>query len=157
MDQILPVILKNTYSLTQFKHRLSVLKSFLLLSFFGGSPHTLNQKDEAFLKSLPESFFNEFNKDNIYNLLNDLENRIKKLPSLTIYLTFETDDQTLSQIGEFARKTYNPSLMLDVKLDPSLIAGTAFSWKGVYKDYSLKAKLAEKKEEILQSFKKYLR
>lgn len=153
---LLSIILKDTYSLTQLKHRLNVLKSYFLQTFFGNL-NKLGQKDESFLKSLPESFYNEFNKDNVYNLFNDLENQISKLPSLTIYLSFEADDQTLSQIGEFARKTYNPLLMLDVKLDPNLIAGAALSWKGVYKDYSLRVKLKEKETEITQSFKKFLR
>ncbi|MBI4009338.1 F0F1 ATP synthase subunit delta [Candidatus Roizmanbacteria bacterium] len=157
MDQILPIILNNTYSLTQLKHRLNILKSYFLQTFFGGSKTALNQQDEYFLKSLPPLFFNKFNKNNVYKLFNDLENQIKKLPTLTIYLTFETDDQTLSQIGEFIRETLNPSLMLDVKLDPSLIAGAALSWKGVYRDYSLRAKLEEKKGEILGSFKRFLR
>ena len=157
MDQILPIILKDTYCLTQFKHRLNILKSYFLQTFFGGPKTILNQKDEDFLKSLPPLFFQQFNKDNVYNMFNDIENQIKKLPALTIYLTFAADDQTLSQIGSFVRKAYNPSLMLDVKLDPNLIAGAALVWKGIYRDYSLRTGIEQKKAEILQSFKKYLR
>lgn len=154
-NDILKIILTNTYSLAQLKARLRILKSNLLKTFFGGV--TLNQ-DLGWLKSLPPSFYQKFSKDNAYQIFSGLEMEISKIKTLTIYLTFEPDETTLSQIGVYARKTFNsPALLLDIRLDPNLIAGTALVWKGVYKDYSLRAKIESRKEEILQGFKKFLR
>lgn len=158
MNQILTTILQNTYTLTQLKHRLNILKSFLINSFFSNQTQvSLPPSDLNWLKSLPPSFYQQFNKDNVYQIFADLENNIKSLQPLIVYLSFEADDSSTSQIGIFARKTFGSILLLDTKFDPNLIAGVALSFKGIYRDYSLRAKIEERKAEILEEFKKYLR
>lgn len=157
MENILNIILKDIYTQTLLKHRLNVLKSYLIQSFFGNQAGAFAQVDLSWLKSLPPGLYQNFNKDNVYKIFSDLEKQVSSLKTLTIYLTFEPDDLSLSQMGNFARKLFGNSLLLDVKYDPSLIAGTAFAWKGVYKDYSLRAKIGSRKTEILESFKKYYR
>ncbi len=151
MDNILPAILQDTYTLSVLKHKLNILKAYLLHQFFGTSP---DEKEADWIKALP---LQNISKDNVYEMFTNLEAQIAKLPTLIIYLTFEADDDSLAQIGIFARKAYLPSLLLDIKYDPNLIAGAALVWKGVYKDYSLRAKIEEKKEEISAGFKKHLR
>ena len=159
MDDISAVILKDTYSLAQFKHRVKILKSTLLKTFFNSNAQNqpLSPEDLNWLKSLPVDFYQKFNKDNVYQIFTDLEAKTTKLPTLTMYLTFEPDDITIDQIGAYTRRTFSSMMMLDIKFDPQLIAGTALVWKGMYKDYSLRTRINSKKEEILQEFKKFLR
>lgn len=158
MNDLLAAILKDTYSQTQLKHKLNILKSYLLQNFFGGKEtQSLEQTDLSWLKSLPSSFFKNFNKDNIYQIFTWLEKEKIKLKTLTIYLTFEPDDLSLSSIGTYARRVFGNNLLLDIKYDPNLIAGAALVWQGIYRDYSLRTGIEQKKAEILQSFKKYLR
>ncbi|OGE27583.1 hypothetical protein A2867_03685 [Candidatus Daviesbacteria bacterium RIFCSPHIGHO2_01_FULL_40_11] len=162
MNEILSIILKDTYSLTSLKHRLRILQSYFLKTFFGEIETSVNMplspQDSNWLKSLPSSFYQKFNKDNIYNIFSGLEKIGTNTPILTMHLAFELNDTTLSQIGAFTRKTFDsPSLLLDIKVDPNLIAGTALSWKGVYRDYSLRAKLEQKRQELLEEFRKFLR
>lgn len=158
MNDILTTIFKNTYSLNQLKHRVSVLKQHLLHKFFGGEVKTLSENDAAWLKSVSEEFMKQLNKDNVYQIFEYLEKQIVSIKPLIIYLTFEPDDQSLAEIGEMVRKTFNnQALVLDIKYDPRLIAGAALSWNGLYRDYSLKARIEERKMVILESFKKYLR
>lgn len=156
MDYILKIILENTYTKSQLKHRLYILKSYLLQKFFGG-PAKITEEDLSYLKTLPSALFQNFNKSNIYTAFNTLEAQLDKLPSLILYISFESSDQTTSSIAAFARKAFNSSLLLDIKFDPGLIAGVALVWKGVYKDYSLRAKIAEKTTEVSDVFKKFLR
>lgn len=159
MDQILNTILKDTYTLTQLKHRFKILKSYLEKTLFGGElEEALAKEDLDFLKTLPDDLFRQFNKDNAYSVFTGLENKINQLIPLTIYLPFTADEEVMAQIGSSARTTLqNPHLILDSKYDPLLIAGCALSWKGIYKDYSLKARIEEKKGEVLEGFKKFLR
>lgn len=159
IDETLSTILKDTYSLTQLKTRLNILKASLLKTFFGSNgQNIIPNQDLTWLKAIPVSFFQKFNKDNVYKIFSDLDKNSSHLQILTIYLTFEPDTPTISQIGLTARNTFSlPYLLLDVRLDPNLMGGTALVWKGVYKDYSLKAKVEERKEEVLQEFKKFLR
>lgn len=158
MSPLLNIILKDTYTLSTLKHRLRILKNYLSETFFGSQTVESNSVfDSSWLQSLPAEFFQSINKDNVYNIFGSLDMEIKKLAILTMYLTFEPDQTTTSQIGTFARKNFGPSLLLDIKFDPNLIAGTALAWKGIYQDYSLRSKIAQKKGEILVSFKKFLR
>lgn len=159
MDEILAAILKDTYSLSQLKHRLRILKNNLLQNFFGKSGEGSTSPEElSWLKTLPPAFYQKFTKDNVYEIFSGLDSGALKLNTLTLYLSFTPDDSTIAEIGSFARKSFGtPALLLDIKLDPRLIAGTALSWKGVYKDYSLRAQLTVKKQELWEEFKKFLR
>lgn len=156
MNEILNTILTDTYTLTQLKHRLTVLKMYLLDTFFAGQKQQIAPWDLNWLKTLPPTFWQQFNKENVYHIFTKLEEEIKLKPILTMYLTFEPDQSTTSQIGTSVRKNFGP-VLLDIKFDPNLIAGTALVWKGIYKDFSLKSKIEQRKEEIIQSFKKFLR
>lgn len=160
MDQeILNTILKDTYSMAVLKHRLRLLKSNLLKTFFGKSAEDTpaSPADLNWLNSLPNEFYQKFNKDNVYQIFSEIEKTMTKFATLTIYLTFEPDAVSLGQIGTYCRQSFNlPFLMLDTKLDPTLIAGTAIVWKGVLKDYSLRAKIENRKAEIAEGFKRFL-
>lgn len=153
MDATLSTILTNTYTLSQLKHRLNLLKTYLEQQIFGGTPSVIDD----WLKTLPSQFWQKFNKDNISSEFASLEKQISQLQTLTLYITFEPDTDTITQLGQYARKTFFDLLVLDIKYDPQLIAGVALTWKGVYKDYSLRLKIEEKKEEILENFKRFLR
>lgn len=159
MDQdLLAIILKGTYTQTQLKHRVRILKSYIQDVLFAAVSEKLNQPDLDWLRSLPADFYQKFNKDNSMGVFAKLEEDLAKLAVLTIHLPFDADETVQIQLGSFARKTFGQeTLLLDIKYDPSLIAGCALSWKGVYRDYSVKSKIAEKRAEILQSIGKYLK
>ena len=158
MNDLLTIILKETYTLSQLKKRLKILEYYFQQKFFHASQNTdLSPKDTVWFNALPKSFLDTFNKDNLSQNLNNLTNKTKVLPILVIYLAFEADEQIIEQIGAKARSIFGPTLLLDIKYNTTLIAGCALSWKGVYKDYSLHEKIEERKLAILQNFKKFLR
>lgn len=159
----LDTILQNTYSLSQLKARLTLLKNHLLKQVFAGPAQMLTADESSYLKSLPDDFYKNFTKDNINQIFTQFSGQISNLPTLILYLTFEPDEQTIEQIGSYARKTFGSSrgagkmILLDIKYDSKLIAGAALVWNGLYRDYSLRSKIEERKMVILESFKKFLR
>lgn len=158
MDDILNIILQNTYSLTQLKHRLNLLKAYLEGQIFGiEKPQTFSSQEDPWIKNLPQNLLSEFNKDNLTLSFENIQKQILGLETLTLYLTFDPDELTLTQLGEHIRKTFGRIIMLDIKYDPNLIAGVALVWRGLYKDYSLKSKIEEKKGDILKNFQTFLR
>lgn len=158
MNDILDTILKDTFTELQLKHRLRVLKSHLLKALFGGKQTLLSGDDLNWLGSLSPTLMQTFNKDNVYQIFDEVEKQLAKLPVLTIYLPIASTDNICLQIGSFARQTFqNPKIILLTKYDPTLIAGAALVWKGVYRDYSLRSRIEGRKEEILGNFKKFLR
>lgn len=160
MNDILNTILQNTYTQTQLKHRVRLLKSYIEKTLFttDGNLKDASLADINWLRSLPDAFYKNFNRENIYQKFSEIEPEIEKLSALTLYLSFEPNDEAISYIGELVRKTFaNAGLLIDIKIDPLLIAGCALSFKGVYKDYSLRAKIEEKKAQIMENFKQFLR
>lgn len=156
MNELLNIILKDTFSQVQLKHVMLILRAYLSQKIFGSeaqfSPEDLNR-----LNSLPDHFYQQFNNQNAYQLLDQIGGEAKKITPLVLYLAFEPDEATISQICSFARQTFQqPNLILDVKFNPLLIAGCSLSFRGVYKDYSLKAKIEERKQDLITSFKKFL-
>lgn len=156
---VLEIFLKDTFTQTQLRHRMRILKSHLLKALFGSQDEgKLSQADLTWLGSLPEEFLKSFNKDNVYKIFDDLNKQIDALQVLIIYMAIPSSDNVNLRIGAYARKAFNnPNLVIDTKYDPNLIAGIALSWKGMYRDYSLRSTIESKKEEILGSFKKYLK
>lgn len=156
MNEILNTILKDSFTLAQLKHRIRVLKVYLESALFGGQNPKLITSDFSWLSALGQPLMTQFTKDNLYQKFQEMEEVVAKLPILIIYLPFETTDAANLQIGSYLRKAYNRIILLDPKLDPKLLAGCALVWNGVYKDYSLRIKIEERKGEILESFKKFL-
>lgn len=158
MDNILTIILKDTYTLSGLKHRIRILRAYLENALFGGGQKTdFSPQDFAFISSLGQVDLGQFTKDDLYQKFQNFEAEISKLPILTIYLPFESTDASSLQIGSYIRKSFNRIMLLDPKFDPNLIAGCSLVWNGVYRDYSLRAKIEQRKEEILESFRGYLR
>ncbi|MBI2017776.1 hypothetical protein HYS92_01875 [Candidatus Daviesbacteria bacterium] len=158
MDQIFEAILGKTYTVFQFKHRLRILKSNFAQKFYGGAilieP---TAEDLKWLKLLPETFFQQFTPANLEETFSFLESKLKQTPTLALNLAFNPPDELITELGEYYRKNFNSFKLIDLKFDLKLIAGCSLVWNGVYKDYSLKARIEERKEVILQSFKKFLR
>lgn len=157
MDADLDIIVKDTYTISNLKSSLRILRAYFSKIFFGAADLVLNEGDMIWVNSLPKDFLAKFDKNNTNQKIAELEKKISQLQPLTIYLPFEANDEAIKFIGELTRKLFNPKLPLDIKYNPTLLAGCALSWKGVYKDYSLRAKIEERKGEVLESFKKFLR
>lgn len=158
MDQTFETILKNTYTVFQFKHRLRILKSHFAQKFYGGALQIEPAEDDLrWMKTLPQSFFEFFTADNQAHVFTFLEGKLKETPTLTLNLAFNPPDELINELGEYYRKNFTSFQLIDLKFDLSLIAGCSIVWKGVFKDYSLKNRIEERKEEIMQQFRKFLR
>ncbi|OGY09348.1 MAG: hypothetical protein A2782_02645 [Candidatus Blackburnbacteria bacterium RIFCSPHIGHO2_01_FULL_43_15b] len=76
----------------------------------------------------------------------------KKPPVLTLFLPFEASREFAKEIRDnLQRKT--PGLILDIKLDPTLLGGTTIVYKNQLRDYSLKESLSQNRIKLAQKFK----
>ena len=162
--ELLEVILANTFTVSDFNHRLSLLKGFLEYQFF--KPHEnlnlfylLNEfinsnkelRDEFnALSGWGQSFYDSFNKINFYQLVSSLEKEVSSSPTVTLYLPFVPRLYEVPKLASWFRQNVHPQTMIDIKLDRRLIGGTAIVWKGNYYDFSLRYYLAKSKESILK-------
>lgn len=151
-------ITRDIALLSLLRHRVKILRDYLSRSLFGAQINTnlLDPSDLNWLKSLPPDLTGGINTTNLNQVFSDIDNKITKIDVLTMYLPFEITQKDANDLGLKTRIILGKILLLDIKYNPSLIAGTALVFKGIYKDYSLKARIDQKKSDILQSFKKFL-
>lgn len=162
--KLLEQILENTFTKSDLERRLRLLKQYLVKSLFRQvqagkvTPELLNinsdiASDLEWLKSLPDTFFGHFNRQNLHELLNEMEKLAQNLATIVINLPIEFTEKEIFDIGSKARNIFKNNWLIDIKIDPSLIAGCSLVWDGVIKDYSLRAKIESEKQAILESFK----
>ncbi len=157
MNRILDIILTNTYTLSDLKHRLRILKEYLETRFFNKTgPNEISPADSKWFSTLSKDFFDQFNKDNFSQIFERLEKEIDKITPLVIYLSFDIDEQIKTRISSWLRQNLTQKIIFETRFDPNLIGGVALTFNGIYKDYSLRSKINEQKELILQEFKNYI-
>jgi hypothetical protein len=156
-EKILDKILITTYTLSSLKRRLKALKSRLSEQYYGGDTNKEMVEDEKlWLNTYGVQFLSEFQKETFYQTMGKIEQLVQKITPFTIYLAFEPAEEQVNQIGTKVREMFTQKLIIDIKLDPEIIGGSAFIWNGVYKDYSIRNTLKMDREKLLQSFKSFL-
>ena len=158
-NPLLKTFLKDIFSLPQARRRLNVLKTYFDEKFFNLSTngsYAVSPEDGAWLKLLPEAFLKNFNKLNCHKLIDSLKIALAKIEPLIIYLPTEIPDTETDEIGKWLRKNTSQTIF-DTKLNPSLLGGCAFAFKGTLKDYSLKVAIDAQREKILSAMKGYLK
>ena len=158
-EKILEKILQNTYTLESLKKRVKALKQKINIDLFGLKidPKGEDQQETAWLKSLGPDLLEVFNKEDFHEVFEKLDRKIATLQPLVVYLAFDPGPSQIVLIGAWFRQNYHKDFIFDIKIDPGLIAGCAFVLKGIYKDYSIRARLSANKEVITTSFKNYLK
>ncbi len=165
MDQtLLEYILQDTFVKTLALKKVTGLKDYLLNKAFSSSgqgPPETNMTDDpeitTWILSLNPALFSGINQQNIYSIFDQLEKDIKTIEPLVLYLPYELPQEQLTEIGQQLRDSYGSSFLIDIQIDPGLVAGAALSYKGIYQDYSVKQSIFDNKQAILATFKKYIK
>lgn len=157
-DNLLEKILENTYTLDVLKKRVKALRQKVNIELFNLKIDPKRQDNEhaAWLNSLGKDFFKVFTREDFQQVFETLDKQISEIQPLVIYFSFDPGPSQIILIGGLLRQDLGKNFIFDIKLDYSLLGGCAFVWKGVYKDYSIKAKLALNREKILESFRNFL-
>lgn len=84
--------------------------------------------------------------------LEKLKNKIEKLGIVQLTLAFEPTNITIDKFINYIRQNVGEDIILEVSYDPNIVAGTMISYKGNFRDFSLKRLFEEElkagKEEI---------
>lgn len=153
-------ILANTYTKASLLRRIALFRSFLerkhysksgfkrLKTFF--EEKAVSDDDAQALQAWSGVFTKRLARSTFYKKLETIRKEILALPSVTVYLPFKAEESELTKIGQWFRRHIRKQMMMDVKVDPSLVGGCALVWNGYYRDYSLHRQFKDKKEEINQ-------
>lgn len=156
MNDLLQAILTNTYTLQALHKKLEFLRQYYSAQFFNQAGLTFDEKDLLWLKSLGEQA-EQFNANNLNITLETLDKKVEALDQLTMYFAVDLPQERLDEVVKKVRQNIKPDILVDVKIDPSLLGGCTLVWKGIYKDYSIKKKIEDNKTEVMEQFKNLLK
>lgn len=165
MDQtLLETILQDTFIKTLALKKVTGLKDYLLNKVFSSpkqGPSKINITDDpeitTWVLSLNPALLTGINQQHIYTIFDQLEKDIKAIEALVLYLPYELPKEQLTEIGQNLREDYGNNFLIDIQINPDLVAGVALSYKGIYKDYSVKQSISLNKKAILTTFKQYIK
>lgn len=148
VNQLLEQILDQCYTKHQALTLLSQLKESLTNQIFN---HPSTTSYPAWVKQFTSYHLTEFNHNNLYEIFDEVEKKIKSLEPLILYLPLSLPEEEIVKLYLFIRNNLQP-ILLEIKVDPSLIGGAALAWRGIYQDYSLKVRISQQRDMI----KRYL-
>lgn len=168
IPNLLDLILEGVYTQTDSLRYFRLFKEASVQKLFGSlqdpqstprssEPIDLSDEEKAWLDKMITSTKSSINTKNITQVFSDLEKEIKEVEVLTVFIPFEMPRDEVKRLGMYLRQTYGSKFLMELKYDPKLIAGCAFSWKGIYKDYSLHQRMLDNQNQILQTIKKYIK
>lgn len=173
---IINYFLTNTFSKTQAIRRLRLTKEFIDVFLFKNlqkkdfktvfesfkqtsSAYFISQEgleeDFIFLEKIAGELIKSISAENVNESFKLLEDAISHAKIILIYLPFEAPEQEINKLGSWFKQNLGPTSLIEINYDPGLIGGCALSFNGMYKDYSLRARINENKKQILDVLLSY--
>lgn len=155
---------RNTFSTTDLYRRADLLQRFLehiffsseandgdrvrrFRAFYSDANDELRHDIEA-IAQWGDEVFNSFTIKNVYERIEALKNIVKDFPSLTLYVPVPLTSVQLEPIGVWCRGHILSGLMLDIKIDPTVVGGCALVYNNTYHDISF-SYFVEKERQAL--------
>lgn len=133
-------ILLETYTKADALHLLHDLEVYVRAHVFGSAlpeDDEEQQFDEIFDR-WGKGFFSQFSVDNLDKQFRASEREINNLATMTVFTPVALNKEQVHKLAAQLRKDYKDKLLLDLRVDDSLISGCAIVWEGNYHDYSIK-------------------
>lgn len=143
------LILKSSSTKAEALLKLRALSASVSADLFGGEYHPDAAEAEFadWVKKTSQMVKENLDAKTAGDTFAAAEKTIKSAETVVLYLPFVLPAENIAEISAKINS------LLEIKIDPSLIAGCAIAKNGVYKDYSVRARLSEKHEEISQILK----
>lgn len=165
-NPFLKTFTEHAYSRADFAQRISLVREFFEFIFFtkrdaSASKDGIEQfavyskkslDDITFLRTLPPSFLDVFTQDSLYETLNRLSEDSKQLKTLSLTVPIALSRADVVAIGTWAHQELDPDLLLDVAVDPSVVAGCRLVWNNRLYDFSFDHYLTENKTALHEKF-----
>lgn len=74
--------------------------------------------------------------------LANLREMLKTIPTITVYVAFTPTQRVYEHLSQWLLSTYHKKYLFDVQIKPEILGGAVFVYNGIYKDFSLKSRLA---------------
>lgn len=89
-------------------------------------------------------------------VLENLKNKIEDVSFLKLSIAFEPTSAGIDSFFDFVKEHAGSNVLLDITYDPAILGGAQVSYKGEYRDLSLKKKFNENYSKIEGKIKELL-
>lgn len=156
MDEEILAKIQTTQSAIVFRDEIELL----LKSLYKGSDEftsVLKTKVRVSLSEYIKKIISE--KDvNIEQLLKNLLNNIKEIPSVRLILAYEPSEDAIDRFYSFIAGACQRNVLLDIGYAPDIIGGAIIIYQGKYRDFSFKyifeREFEGEREDILKLLEK---
>ncbi len=105
-------------------------------------------REEALSKLWSERKKYDGQDSELFEKLEDAEKTIKQVQVVNLSVPIGLDIDEIIQIAQKAQVVFGQKVFLEIRVDPSLMGGCVFVWKGLVYDYSLKKTIQDKRKEF---------
>lgn len=141
---------------------IGVMREFLTKSFFALGEQSVEYEkviglykkegsdvsDVRVLEMLPRDIWHQFKKDSFNDVLDMVLQELDTVPTLPITVPISFNVQQLSALSEWVRSEIKSEILLDVTVDPEIIAGCRFVWNNTLHDFSLHRYIRDNHESL---------
>jgi len=163
--QLLDTILASTYVKADMLRRLRIIREYLEQRFFTPgekkdlpsfmADQQVSAEEQTVITEWGNEFFTSFTKENTYDYLERITNRVKDLPTVNMYVPIEPDSGLTVKVGHWVREKVDKNALVEFHVDISAFGGCAFAWNGAYYDYSLTHYMHKKTDAIRKVLDEY--
>lgn len=107
------------------------------------------QKKDVFLTFLRKNNVATDTVAPLKEFLTKMQEYIHALPTLSLTIAFEPKEETLRAISQWFVGQLHKQILLEITVNPAIIAGTAITFRGKYLDYSIQSIFDKAVSEIL--------
>jgi hypothetical protein len=166
VEEMTDVIMRTSYNKTDITRRTRLLREYLEQVFYAGADvdmvktllaHQATTDDIEVFLAWGDTFFKSFNKDNMYKVIARIEELVKKMPSIPLYIPYIPVPAEAIKIGKWFRRNVGDKILIDLHTDPTLLGGCAFVWQGTYRDYSLRHYMMKRRKQIQEVINDYVK
>jgi F0F1-type ATP synthase delta subunit len=164
--EILETILKTGFVKSDVHRRIRILRQYLEHTFFGSGEKqelaefltgmSVPETDAEIMKSWGDAFYSTFTKENAYDLVDSVGEKVKDLPVVNMYVPIELESDQIVRLGTWFRQNVDGHILVEFHLEHNTIGGCAFAWQGVYQDFSLRHYLHGRNEDIQKIIDGYM-
>jgi len=116
----------------------------------GGSGPTENPHITQFLEENNIAVTDSTGRSHVLEALRSLR---KTAPVVHLTFAAEADPASLAEIADWFRKNMNPHTLIEVGLQPSLVAGTYIRSQNKVYDYSLRSRIIGKRDSLVDALR----
>jgi hypothetical protein len=164
-DEVLKKLLEGSLDRGVILRRIGVVRQYLEQVYFTpekssflewGEAHEVHSDDMESLSALDETFWSSFSKETVYDVLESIRKSVGVLPTIGLYVPFELKNGESHKVGQWLRDNVNPSLVLNIHKDESIVGGCAITAAGMWRDYSIRYYMRKKRDDIVGIMTKYV-